>query len=59
MKNAQQDMMCALLRTLLDKNLIPEDVHNKARDKILGTFDMPGVFRYAEDDRKEESHGST
>ncbi len=54
MKNVQQDMMCVLLQTLLDKNLIPEDVHNKARDKILGTFDMPALLRYAE----EESHGS-
>ncbi len=58
MKNAQQDMMCVLLKTLLDKNLIPEEVHNKARDKILGTFDMPALLRYAEDEREEESHGS-
>ncbi len=58
MKNAQQDTMCVLLQTLLDKGLIPEDVHNKARDKILGTFDMPALLRYAEDEREEESHGS-
>ncbi len=58
MKNAQRDMMCVLLQTLLDKNLIPEDIHKKAREKVLGTFDMPELLRYAEDEREEESHGS-
>ncbi len=58
MNNAQQDMMCVLLKTLLDKNLIPQDIHNKARDQILGTFDMEPLFRYAEEEREEETHGS-
>ncbi len=58
MKHVQQDTMCVLLKTLLDKGLIPEEVHNKARDKILGTFDMEPLFRYAEDEREEETHGS-
>ena len=59
MKKVQQDIMCALLQTLLDKELITQDIHDKSREKILGTLDWPEFFCYAEDDRKEEPHGST
>ena len=59
MKKVQQDVMCVLLQTLLDKELITQDIHEKAREKILGTLDWPEFFCYAEDDRKEDQDGHT
>ena len=41
MKQLQQDVMCALLRILLDKGLISQDIHEQARAKILSTGDWP------------------
>ncbi len=58
MEKVQQNVMCALLQTLLDKELITQDIHDKSREKILGTLDWPEFFCYAESDRKEESNGS-
>ena len=58
MKKVQQDIMCVLLQTLLDKELITQDIHDKSREKILGTLDWPEFFCYAEGDGKEEWHGS-
>ena len=58
MKKVQQDVMCVLLQTLLDKELITQNVHDKSREKILGTLDWPEFFCYAENDRKEELDGS-
>lgn len=58
MKKVQQDVMCVLLQTLLDKELITKDIHDESREKILGTFDCPEFFCYAEDDGKEELNGS-
>ena len=57
MKEAEQNMMCALLQALLDKELITREVQEKAREKILGTFDMGEFFCYAEEKRKEDDHG--
>ena len=59
MKKVQQDIMCVLLKTLLDKELITKDIHDKSREKILGTLDWPDFFCYAEDDRKEDQDGHT
>ena len=59
MKKVQQDVMCVLLQTLLDKNLITQDIHEKARVKVLDTLDGPAFFCYAEDDRKEDHDGHT
>ncbi len=59
MKKVQQDVMCVLLQTLLDKELITQDIHEKAREKILGTLDWPEFFCYAEDDGKEDQDGHT
>ena len=59
MKKVQQDVMCVLLQTLLDKQLITQDIHEKAREKILGTLDWPEFFCYAEDDGKENQDGHT
>ena len=58
MKRVQQDVMCVLLQTLLDKELITQDIHDKSREKILGTLDWPEFFCNSEDDGKEESYGS-
>ncbi len=58
MKKVQQDVMCVLLQTLLDKELITQDIYDKSREKVLGTFDWPEFFCYAKDDGKEELHGS-
>ena len=59
MKKVQQDIMCVLLQTLLDKELITQDIHDKSREKILDTLDWPEAFCYAEDDRKEVQDGHT
>ena len=59
MKKVQQDIMCVLLQTLLDKELITQDIHDKSRQKILGTLDWPEVFCYAEEDGQEEQDGHT
>ena len=44
MKKVQQDVMCVLLKTLLDKKLITQDTHDKSSEKILGTLDWPEFF---------------
>ena len=59
MKKVQQDVMCVLLQTLLDKELITQDIHDKSREKILGTLDWPEFFCYHDADRKEEADGHT
>ena len=59
MKMVQQDVMCVLLQTLLDKELITQDIHDKSREKILGTLDWPEFFCYAENDGKEDENGHT
>ena len=50
----QQDVMCVLLQILLDKGLITQDIHDRAREKILETRDWPVFF-----DGKEAADGST
>ena len=59
MKKVQQDVMCVLLQTLLDKELITQDIHDKSRSRILDTLDWPESFCYAEVDRKEDQDGHT
>ena len=58
MKKVQQEVMCVLLQTLLDKKLITQDIHDKSREKILRTMDWPELFWDSEDSRKETLHGS-
>ena len=58
MEKVQQDIMCVLLQALLDQELITQEIHDKSREKILGTWDWPEFFCYAEDDGKEEPDGS-
>ena len=59
MNKVQQDVMCVLLQTLLDKGLITQDIHDKSREKVLDTLGWPEAFCYAEDDRKENQDGHT
>ena len=59
MKKVQQDVMCVLLQTLLDKGLITQNIYDESREKILGTLDWPEAFCYTEDDGKEDENGHT
>ena len=59
MEKVQQDMMCVLLQTLLDKELITKNIHDESREKVLGTLDWPEFFCYAENDGKEDENGHT
>ena len=59
MKKVQQDVMCVLLQTLLDKELITQNIYDKSREKVLGTLDWPEVFCYTGDDGKEDENGYT
>ena len=53
MMNLEQDILCVLLQTLKDDNLITQDVHDKAKCNILDSLEWPEFFCYAEEDRKE------
>lgn len=57
MKKVQQDIMCVLLQMLLDKELITKDIHDKSREKILGTYDWPEAFCCAGVEGKEDRNG--
>ena len=59
MKRVQQDVMCVLLQTLLDKELITQNIYDKSRNKILDTFDSADFFCYAEEKREEDADGHT
>ena len=59
MKEMERQVMCVLLRSLMDKNLITQDVHDKAKEKVLGTLDGPDFFCYADEKREGEPHGHT
>ena len=56
MKQVQQDILCVLLQTLLDKGLITQNIHDKSRNKILGTLDLPDFFCDTERG-KEDAYG--
>ena len=59
MKEMEKNVMCVLLRSLMDKNLITQDIHDKAKEKVLGTLDGPEFFCYAEGKQKEDADGHT
>ena len=56
MNEVQQEILCVLLQTLLDKELITQDIHDKSRNKILGTLDLSDFF-WNNDGGKEDAHG--
>ena len=49
MKEMERQVMCVLLRSLMDKNLITQDIHDKAKEKVFGTLDGPEFFCYIGD----------
>ena len=53
MNEVQQEILCVLLQTLLDKELITQDIHDKSRNKILGTLDLPDFFSDTEGRRED------
>ena len=53
MNEVQQEILCVLLQTLLDKELISRDIHDKSRNKILGTLDLPDFFCDTEGRRED------
>ena len=57
MKKVQQDMMCVLLQTLLDKKLISQEICERSKEKILDTLAWPEFFWGAAANEKEEAHG--
>ena len=59
MKEMEKNVMCVLLQVLMDKNLITQDVHNQAKEKVLGTLDGPEFFCYAEEKSEEDTNGHT
>ena len=59
MNKLQQDMMCVLLQSLLDKELITQKIYDKSREKVLATWDWPEFFRYAENNGMENPDGHT
>ena len=59
MKEMEKSIMCVLLRSLMDKNLITQDIHDQAKEKVLGTLDGPNFFCYAEEKREEDADGHT
>ena len=48
MRQVQQDIMCALLQVLLKEELITQDIHDKARGRILDSPELPELFRDGE-----------
>ena len=59
MMNVENQVLCVLLQMLKDKDLITQDVHDKAKCNILDTLDWPEFFCYHDTDRKEEEDGHT
>ena len=59
MKEMEKNVMCVLLQVLMEKNLITQDIHDKAKEKVLCTLDGPDFFCYAEEKRKEDADGHT
>ena len=59
MKEMEKSIMCVLLRTLMDKNLIRQDIHDQAKEKVLCTLDGPDFFCYIEKKREEDADGHT
>ena len=58
MNEVQRDVLDALLRTLLERDLISRTVYDKSREKIFGTFDFPPFF-WDNEAGKEDVYGSS
>lgn len=58
MYELQQNVMCALLQTLLKQELITEEIFESARNAVR-TLDWPDFFCYSEANGEEETNGCT
>lgn len=58
MREIQQEILCALLRTLLNRGMINQDIHDKSKARICGTLDLPEFF-WDNEAGKEDVHGCT
>ena len=59
MMDVERQVLCVLLQTLKDRDLITPVIHNKAREDILDTLDWPKFFWYCEEKREEDTNGHT
>lgn len=59
MNEMEKNVMCVLLQVLMEKNLITQDIHDQAKEKVLGTLDESDFFCYGEEKRKENANGHT
>lgn len=57
MREAEQNVMCVLLQTLLDKELITQEIHDKSRNNVLASSDWPEFFHRCGEGREEDSNG--
>ena len=57
METAEQEVLCALLQSLLDQERITKDLYGKARTQILRTKDLPAFFSRPEEKGKENGYG--
>ncbi len=55
MADMERDTLAVLLGVLLDKNLITENVHNKAKNKLNSTLDFSNLLEYSVCCQKEGS----
>lgn len=58
MREIQQEILCALLQSLLTRDLITQDIHDKSKARICGTLDLPEFF-WDNEAGKEDVHGCT
>ena len=58
MNEVQREILDALLRTLLKRDLISRTVYDRSREKLLGTFDFPPFF-WDNEVGKEDAYGSS
>lgn len=59
MREMEHHVIFVLLRTLLDKNLITENLFEKAKDIVRDAWDDAVFFCDYEDHTKGEIHGHT
>lgn len=55
-KEVEKNVLCALLQALLDKNLITRNSCEKAKTRVLDTFDSPVFFYYCEDEEVADGY---
>lgn len=59
MQELEKNVLDVLLQRLLQRELITQAIFEKARHSLRETLHEPSFFCYADDSRREESHGYT